>query len=175
MSSLSRSQRLLISVADLTWANKYATEFLQRVYGTCGDADDPVAMALAIAMVVGYWRPFSGNRDRDGRKERWLARGLEDALDDEERELHRMVGRARNRLYAHSDASAHEFETVELGDRVATHWVNPLSSVESNTQLATAVRKLSAAMLPRLEEMIREEVGERGLPLFGYRRGREEA
>lgn len=94
-----------LSEDDLKEANAYA-EMLELHKTTRPEPElDWRGKALTLALAVSYARPFSSNRNRDGKKEKpdFLA-PMVDELTESELAVHKAVIGDRDHFYAHSDA-----------------------------------------------------------------------
>ena len=110
-----RQRRLFISYSDFFEARDFAREIPGT--GNPADARDLFRLALTIAAVIAYCRPFNsrGDDETDGR----LSEKYRGALLENERQLHDEILALRNQVYAHSDAKTREIEvlTATVGDQ----------------------------------------------------------
>ncbi len=95
-------KRLVISYFDLTEARQFLNRLLGLNSERVPDQTDRIQRdALMTALVVGYGRPFSGNRPGDTTPrlpERFL-----NGLTSSQRALHELLLALRNQEFAHSD------------------------------------------------------------------------
>lgn len=80
---------------------------------TAPDPDE--ARAYTTAIIVAYSRPFSGNRDRHGKRDTIDERYVR-TLSSPQRAVHDRVVGLRNSTFAHSDASAHDVRVTDTKD-----------------------------------------------------------
>ena len=104
--------RLSLSASDLREANAYA-EMLELHKSTRPEPEsDWRGKAITVALAVSYARPFSSNKDRDGKYEKlgFLAPMLA-KLTEGELVIHNEIIGDRHHFFAHTDA---EFTPVHL-------------------------------------------------------------
>lgn len=106
-------KRLLHSHHDLVHARACARQILKRSLHEAprGSDDRELLECLNTALVVSYWRPFSGNRNSED-----VQPALPDSylreLTPEERKLHKRIKEYRNRDHAHSDPDSRSSEVA---------------------------------------------------------------
>lgn len=108
-----RLSRLNIFLFDFTHARRFASHILRM---KLHEVKNPQAVAKLVhsafntSLIVSYARPFHKSNDSAGlRVSLWEA--VQTVLShDDEIELHRRVIDKRDRVFAHSDATAHEVE-----------------------------------------------------------------
>ncbi|MCK5804720.1 MAG: hypothetical protein KAI66_17915 [Lentisphaeria bacterium] len=106
-------KRLVISHFDLSDAGGYADLIINRnLHGARGKEDRLLLRGLNLALIVSYWRPFSGNRESSDTKGR--LKGYKEVLTEAEGRLHRRIGNLRNQDHAHSDPLAHSVKVAVL-------------------------------------------------------------
>ncbi len=150
-------KRLLHSHHDLIHAQDCAHQILRRKLHDAPPGDDRALLkCLNTALVVSYWRPFSGNRDSTD-----VVANLPDTylrvFTVEERKLHDRIGAYRDQDLAHSDAESRSIRVTvdELFDEpIAT----PIGRDPFVPLPVAEVRQLSR-MIERLLEKILEEQG----------------
>jgi hypothetical protein len=94
---------------DWEHAERYCRLYLDRSLYDFAETYADEAQAVTTAIVVTYSRPFSGNRDRQNRRDPVDTRYL-DVLDESSRAIHGRTVELRNRVFAHSDASFHKVQ-----------------------------------------------------------------
>lgn len=115
MKNLTLRDRILLAMEDLQQARSFGLVLQEASTGDAmpdpsdGSQDQQrqqtIRVALEIALVVAYARPFTQQRDRHGAREQPLTDIL-DCLEDSELNRHEhFVSVVRNQEYAHSDAS----------------------------------------------------------------------
>jgi hypothetical protein len=104
-------EREAINSWDWNHAARYCQRYLtNRLYATRPTSHDE-ALAFSTAIIVTYGRPFSGNRDRAGKRDPVDERYI-NALSPTERDVHDQIIDLRNSMFAHSDASAHNVQVT---------------------------------------------------------------
>lgn len=100
-------EREAITSWDLNHAARYCRSYLtNRIYEIRPTTSDQ-ALAFTTAIIVTYSRPFSGNWNREGKRDPLDDRYTR-ALSQSEQCVHDRIVNLRNSLFAHSDASAHK-------------------------------------------------------------------
>lgn len=97
---------------DLREAKRYVEHILKKRYFRSRPFTIP-ANAAYTAFVVTYGRPFSGNRDRRGRRVPARPPG---SLPDDEAALHDRILKERNKVIAHSDGSERQITLHRRGE-----------------------------------------------------------
>jgi hypothetical protein len=146
-------KRLILSYADFKHAKLASTRILaERLHDKYPDESYVVLEALNCSMIVAYCRPFSGN---DPSVPDLPARLLR-CLSSDERQLHDVVMRDRNKVLAHSDADALRVEPViwHVGGRSLVvplkEWaLAPLTKELTSVLQSAAVKLLDATMEER--------------------------
>ncbi len=148
-SSLDDVPRLAITWRDLCEAMEFAREYLNRKLYLERSIE---ARAFALAVVVSYIRPFSGNRDLRGGRDPEDLSFLVEALDESGLRIHNELDVARRQVFAHSDAKRHPISTVRPGGDSYQVMEDPrvLPSHEVVTQLCENIRRMKAVLSPRL-------------------------
>jgi hypothetical protein len=96
-------KRLVISKNDLSHAQWYANLILSKnLHHSNLDEDKYLHRGLNTALILTYYRPFSMNKDLDGKKNNLSV--LTSIFKAEEENLHRLIEDLRNGEVAHSDA-----------------------------------------------------------------------
>lgn len=142
-------KRVLLSYSDFKHAKLAASFILSGKLHQKYPQESYIQLeALNCSMIIAYCRPFSGN-------DAWapdLPKRLLKALNPEERSLHEIVMRDRNKVLAHSDADALQIEPV-LWQVAGQNMVVPLKNwglaplTEENTaMLLSAAEKLMIAI-----------------------------
>ena len=125
-------ERENINSWDWAHAERYCRAFLARDLQSMSKTYDDDSRAFTTAIVVTYARPFSGNRDREGRRDPVNANYVE-ALEEKARAIHDRIVELRNTAFAHSDAKHHDVQIHETkGDGLTTFSHDPLVPLEKS-------------------------------------------
>ena len=111
MSNNKKMDRLVMSQRDILEAQIYAEELKRRGlnYNSVREnrrKDRVIFQALVEALTVAYARPFTGNNDRDGKREEGRLSDEYVPKDKEYRGLHKRLIDDRDTAHAHSDIAA---------------------------------------------------------------------
>ena len=106
--------RLLISYNDFQQSIEIADTIISEEYskkrnelrGSEGQHIRKLWEGLNCSMVIAYCRPFSNNDKKNSNRIPDLPLNILKCFNDEEKELHTMLIRERNTMFAHSDSEA---------------------------------------------------------------------
>ncbi|WP_448658194.1 hypothetical protein ACPVPU_12070 [Sphingomonas sp. CJ99] len=130
-------QRLMMSALDFRHALSAATFLLEEVdWGDvrCSQEDRRRFKCYETSMVVSYGRPFSTARGIAAPLS-WKQLGKEFSMSVEEKSLHEMLIKARNRTYAHSDVDHSDITASILRSKVGDGRAFDFLSVQGGEQL----------------------------------------
>lgn len=145
-------ERRVLDAHSFDEAVEYLAE-LERLAGD-PDPDDVVVKALSMAAVIAYARPFSGQRDRHGRREHDFEDLYLEVLEmlDGGRALHDHVLGLRNQYLAHYDAARARVELPE-GDGPVRYMAPTPLRPEQAKQLRLLAGTMSSRTLGRAREL----------------------
>lgn len=123
-------ERENINSWDLEHAARYCTLYLERELYDMAKTFVDESRAVSTAIIVTYARPFSGNRDRDNKRDPADQRYV-DALDSPNRSIHDRIINLRDKAFAHSDATYHNVKAeLTKGGGISTLANDPLIPLE---------------------------------------------
>lgn len=130
-----------------------AIDYLAVLERLTDNSDEIVRAALSLAAVVAYTRPFSGQHDRRGNRERGFKGLYLEVLDllPEGPALHEHVMGLRNQYLAHYDAARARVELPEGNGPV--HYMAP---TPLRPEQAKQIRLLAGTMASRALQRARE-------------------
>ena len=162
--------RLSLSENDLWMALTYVNELVERglnvdsVYDGCKKNDIFIFEALVTSLVISYARPFTSNKDREGKKRITLKEGF---VPKNKRCLHKKLMSYRNTLYAHSDVKKSDLTILiykkEIRSGVSNRkrfsiWTEDY--IEEMYDLVLSIRRNIKGKLECHEKIIGESHGE---------------
>ena len=103
-------KRLVISHWDLSKARQFIKIVLDRNLHNYNNKEDEILFtAFSIAIIVTYWKPFSGNKSSSDVMPLLPNKCLNE-FDKDELRLHNRIKKMRNSEFAHSDPDAHDID-----------------------------------------------------------------
>lgn len=162
-----RLKRLLLSSIDLRQATDFGGRILELLSGGAHE-DDAILVALSMAAVVSYCRPFTKSRGTDDIASGHV-RELLNSLSTTESDDHDAIEEMRSSVYAHSDArvrslNAFVSDVVAGGKKLRTvnpSWREPVVTlrppdVEKLLALADKLKQAADAEARRLAEQFED-------------------
>lgn len=107
-----RLSRLNIFLFDFNQARRFSGYILRRKLHAVKNPHAKAKLvhaAFNTSLIVSYSRPFHKSNDTAGLRVS-LRKAVQNLLSDDEKALHRRVIDKRDRVFAHSDAAAHEID-----------------------------------------------------------------
>lgn len=167
---VSERHRLFVALNDVSSAQSFCRRYRELGLGREFPEDSVLARALTVAIAVTYARPFTANRDGDGRTIRgWRGSSkIAESLSTVGRIRHSKTIDARNGAFAHSDAAAWKLSEEVPGvaraesDSHYPLWDHQIDELEENLrQFEAAIRSELASDERSAAEMDVEERGVR--------------
>ncbi len=146
-----RLNRLVISNHDLNHAKRFAELILNRN----SDCEKYLLYALKTALVVAYWRPFSGNKPSPDALS-MLEDKHKNAFTPIEKRLHDRIHNVRNQVMAHSDSNAHGVH-VFVGELAGSKTAIPTARDPHAAALTNADVQALLVMIEKLTASILED------------------
>ena len=154
---LRQFKRLIMSYGDFKHARLVADYILEgQLHAKYPDESYVTLPALSCSMIIAYCRPFSGNDARTIPKVPDLPKGFLSVLNDEERAIHEVILRDRDKVLAHSDSDALDPEPVVMRLDEERHIVVPLTNWGLAPLTEEATRVLRSAASKLLEATLNE-------------------
>jgi hypothetical protein len=125
-------------VHDFRQSREFAEYVLQRrLPRKKGPKSTLIHLAFSTSRIISDSRPFTGNKNADGKTEPLaLKQQISELLNEEERKLHDKVVGRRNSTYAHSDARMHLIPGYDYGSRSFQLMVDPFYSLLTESETA---------------------------------------
>lgn len=147
--------RIALTNTDMEEADGFCDAYLEAL-GETGLLHGP-SKALTIAIAVSYCRPFSGNLDRDGKKEANRHDDLiAEAADSFDLDMHEEVLEDRDTFIAHSDAEVAPtlLSTLGTGNLVFVRkYPHVAYTAEKVARIRANIARLRSLLQPKEAEL----------------------
>ena len=127
-----------IYLKDFRQSREFSEYILQRrLPGKKGKKVRLIHLAFNTSLIVSYSRPFTGNKNAEGKTERSpLKERVGEVLSEVEQKVHAKVVQRRNSTYAHSDARMYLIRGFDYGSRSLHLMVDPFYALLTESETA---------------------------------------